>query len=151
MAVFEDVIKLSPEKFQRTVGVSPEIFLLIVSTVSQAIKQEKKENLMRQRGRKSSISLENKVLLFFYYLRDYPTFIKLGQQFGISESYANKIYHSILNMVVQCFKLPNRKVLLEGNHEKVLIDVTEQQIERPVNNQKAYYSGKKKDIRLRFN
>jgi hypothetical protein len=31
--------------------------------------------------------------------------------------------------------------------ETVLIDVTEQEIERPKQGQKEYYSGKKKDIR----
>ena len=61
-----------------------------------------------------------------------------------------EIYHRVLNIIVQHFKLPNRKVLLEGDYEKVLIDVTEQEIERPVKKQKAYYSGKKKDIQLRF-
>ncbi len=83
-------------------------------------------------------------MIFFYYIRDYPTFLKLGQQFKISESYTHRIYHRILNIVVQTYKLPNRKVLLDGNYEKILIDVTEQQIERPVKKQKNYYSGKKK-------
>jgi Helix-turn-helix of DDE superfamily endonuclease len=144
MAVFEDVSKLSAEEFQRTVGISLEIFLIIVATVSNVVEQAKQEKPMRKRGRKAKLSMENKVLIFFYYLRDYPTFLKLGQQFKISESYAHQIYHRILNIVVTSFKLPNRKVLLEGNHEKILIDVTEQQIERPVKNQKDYYSGKKK-------
>lgn len=40
-------------------------------------------------------------------------------------------------------KLPNRKVLLEDPATTLAIDVSEQPIERPVKNQKAYYSGKK--------
>jgi hypothetical protein len=70
--------------------------------------------------------------------------LKLGQQFKISESYTHRIYHRILTIIVKTYKLPNRKVLLDGNHEKILINVTEQQIERPVKKQKNYYSGKKK-------
>jgi len=150
MTVFEDVSKLSPDEFQRTVGVSLDIFNKISATVSDVIDKEKEENPMRKRGKQTGISIENQVLIFFYYIRDYATFLKLGQQFNISESYTHRIYHRVLSIVVQNFKLPNRKVLLEGNCEKVLIDVTEQQIERPVKKQKDYYSGKKKDILLRF-
>ncbi len=151
MTVFEDVSKLSPGEFQRTVGVSPDIFLKICTTVSGVIKKEKEENPMRKRGKQTGIGIEDQVLIFFYYLRDYPTFLKLGQGFKISESYAHRIYHRVLNIVVGTYKLPNRKVLLEGNHEKILLDVTEQQIERPVKKQKGYYSGKKKGIPLRSN
>ncbi len=151
MTVFEDVSKLSAAEFQRTVGVSLDIFLMICTAVSDVIKKEKEENPMRKRGKQTGISIENQVLIFFYYIRDYLTFVKLGQQFKISESYTHRIYHRVLTIIVQTYKLPNRKVLLEGNHEKILLDVTEQQIERPVKKQKDYYSGKKKDIPLRFN
>jgi len=43
-------------------------------------------------------------------------------------------------------KLPNRKALLEYPAATLAIDVSEQPIERPVKNQKAYYSGKKRPI-----
>jgi len=80
----------------------------------------------------------------FFYLRHYPTFSELGKQFGITESYANKIYHLISDILVKLKKVPNRKVLFEDGLEKILVDVTEQQIERPLKKQKSYYSGKKK-------
>jgi hypothetical protein len=144
MTVFADVSKLSTDEFQRTVGVSLDIFHSICTTVSDIIAKEREEKPMRKRGKQTGISIENQVLIFFYYIRDYPTFLKLGQQFKISESYTHRIYHRILTIIVKTYKLPNRKVLLDGNHEKILIDVTEQQIERPVKKQKNYYSGKKK-------
>jgi len=50
----------------------------------------------------------------------------------------------ISDIIVRLKKVPNRKVLLEGDVEKILVDVTEQQIERPLKKQKEYYSGKKK-------
>ena len=150
MAVFETIKDFPEEKFRRTVGISLPDFLFIVQLISSFIDQEKEDNPMKKRGIKSKLTIENQVLLFFYYLRDYPTFIKLGQRFEISESYANKIFHRMLDILAQSLKLPNRKVLLEGDFEKILVDVTEQPIERPVKNQKAYYSGKKKDIRLRI-
>jgi hypothetical protein len=45
--------------------------------------------------------------------------------------------------VSHCEKLPNRKALLEDSTATLVIDVTEQPIERPVKGQKAFYSGKK--------
>ncbi len=147
MAVFETIKDYPEEKFKRTVGISLPNFLMITSLISTFIAKEKEENPMKQRGVKSKLTIEDQVLLFFYYLRDYSTFLKLGQRFEIGESYANKIFHRMLNILVQTLKLPNRKVLLESDVEKILIDVTEQPIERPVKNQKEYYSGKKKTYR----
>jgi IS5 family transposase len=46
--------------------------------------------------------------------------------------------------LVKLKKVPNRKVLFEDGLEEILVDVTEQQIERPLKKQKDYYSGKKK-------
>ena len=90
LTVFEDIIKLNIEEFQRTVGVSADIFSSICRTVAEVIKKGKDENPMRKRGKQTGISVENQVLIFFYYIRDYPTFLKLGQQFKISESYTHR-------------------------------------------------------------
>jgi len=79
-------------------------------------------------------------------MRHYETFIKLGQQFGISESYANKIYHQMLNILIKVLKMPNPKELLNPETGTVVIDVSEQPIERPKKHQKDYYSGKKNAI-----
>ncbi len=42
--------------------------------------------------------------------------------------------------------LPNDKALTTDSL-KIVIDVTEQELERPVKKQQSYYSGKKSDIR----
>lgn len=147
LAIFEKIKDLPKDEFKRTIGISLSNFLLLVQLVTSFIEKEKQEDPMKKRGLKSKITLYNQVLLFFYYLRDYPTFLKLGQQFGIRESSANKNFHRILDILVQTLKLPNRKIFLDQNFEELLIDVTEQPIERPIKNQKKYYSGKKKTHR----
>ena len=69
------------------------------------IEVKKEKHSLKRRGRKSKkFSLEDKLLLTFYYLRHYSTFIKLGIEFGISESYANKIYHQIMKILVRILK-----------------------------------------------
>ena len=100
-----------------------------------------------KRGRKADICLEDQLLLFLIYLRSYPTFLILGEDFKISESYANKIFHKISKRMIAILKLPsNNELSLEGL-KAVVVDASEQPIERPVKNQKDYYSGKKNDIR----
>jgi len=78
-----------------------------------------------------------------YYLRHYPTLINLAAVFGISESYCYKIYARTARVLAKVEKRPNRKALLQEPTTTMVIDVSEQPIERPVKNQKAYYSGKK--------
>jgi Helix-turn-helix of DDE superfamily endonuclease len=94
-------------------------------------------------NRYSKLALEDRLLLTLYYIRHYPTFINLAAIFDISESYCHKIYARTARVLAKVEKLPSRKALLENPSAIVAIDVSEQPIERPVKNQKAYFSGKK--------
>lgn len=145
MSIFDNVKNQDIEKFVRDVGISQETFIYLLEKVSEYIQEDHKVYPRKTRGQKPSICLEDKLLLTLYYLRDYPTFMNLGKTFGISESYANKIYHSISNILMKLLELDNRKELL-NKMETILIDVSEQPIERPKKNQKLYYSGKKNAI-----
>ena len=62
--------------------------------------------------------------------------------FSISESYAQKRYTFISKRMMKALDLPNDKDLTT-EHPTLVADVTEQAIERPVAEQKSYYSGKK--------
>ena len=143
MSQFEKAIKLSDEQFLRAVGVDKAAFNFILERVAAYLENLREERPMKKRGRKSEIALTDRLLLTFTYLRHYPTFARLGAEFGISESYANKIYHQILDVLVKVLSLKNRKHLLESNLQTLIIDVTEQPIERPTKAQRVYYSGKK--------
>ncbi len=57
-----------------------------------------------------------------------------------------KRYTFISQRLMKTLDLPNDKSLTADNL-KLIIDVTEQELERPVKKQKSYYSGKKSDIR----
>lgn len=134
----------NPEEFMRTVGLSPEDFRHLNEKLSTYLEEQKALNPLTRRGRKDSkLILEDRLLLTLYYLRHYPTLINLGAVFGISESYCHKIYTRTARVLVKVEKLPSRKALLQEATTTLAIDVSEQPIERPVKNQKAYYSGKK--------
>ncbi len=102
---------------------------------------------MRKRGLKTScLSLADQLVLTFLYLRQYHTFLQLADMFGISESYANKRYHFINSRLMKALEIPNDQELTLENISLVA-DVTEQEIERPLQEQKSYSSGKKNGIR----
>ncbi len=144
MSRFEKVVELSDEQFLRAVGVDKATFNLVLERVTTYFEKLKEERPMKKRGKKSSLTLADRLLLTFTYLRHYPTFARLGEEFGISESYANKIYHQMLDALVKTLSVKNRKHLMEGDLEAIVIDATEQPIERPKKGQRAYYSGKKR-------
>lgn len=134
----------NPEEFMRTVGLSKEDFQSLNNKLAAHIDTQKTLNPMTKRGRKDSkLALEDRLLLTLYYLRHYPTLINLAAVFGISESYCHKIYTRTARMLARIEKLPNRKALLADPATALIIDVSEQPIERPIKSQEAYYSGKK--------
>ena len=88
MSLYEKyAMKKSPD-FTRLVGVSYGTFQIILHRLNEQLISYKAENKLRQRGRKSSLSIENQLLLTLIYLRQYHTFLQLGEMFSISESYA---------------------------------------------------------------
>jgi len=145
MSVYERYKMKTPTQFTRLVGVNYGTFNIILEKLKAEIISYKQAKPMRQRGLTSSLKLEDQLLLTLIYLRQYHTFLQLGEMFSISESYAYKRYSFISKRLMKALDLPNDKDLTAANL-KVVADVTEQAIERPVKKQKSYYSGKKNDI-----
>jgi hypothetical protein len=145
MTLYAQLPTNKPKEFLRTVGLSQEDFLHLYRNLEAYLDEQKALKPLTRRGRKDSkLALEDRLLLTLYYLRHYPTFINLAAIFDISESYCHKIYTRTARILVKVEKLPSRKALLEDPLVIVAIDVSEQPIERPVKNQKAYFSGKKR-------
>jgi hypothetical protein len=145
MSVFEKYKSKRPAEFTRLVGVNFGTFQIILAKLELEITRYKQQKPMRQRGLKSSVPTADQLLLTLLYLRQYHTFLQLGEMFSISESYAQKRYTFISQRLMKALDLPNDKALT-GENLKLVIDVTEQEIERPLSNQKSYYSGKKSGI-----
>ena len=131
--------------FRRRVGIRRRTFRQIYKCVRRYEKEKRTQQPLSRRGKKSTaLTLVEKLLLTFVYLRQYPTFEELGAMFGICESYANKVYHQYLDILVQVLRLPGKSALLDTHLQALLLDVTEQPMERPVKKQRQWYSGKKK-------
>ena len=144
MSMLENYSTKPPEVFQRMVGVSLGTFMFLVDKLKVAFIEYENEQPTRKRGKRNSMILEDQLLLSLLYMRAYATFLNLGFQFGISESNAHKRYTFIKKLLLRFLEMPDEASLTEaikGGH--IAIDVTEQAIERPVENQKEFYSGKK--------
>lgn len=142
--VFGQIKDNSEAEFVRKVGMTLAKFEVLLDLVKAKIAEEIAENLMKQRGLKSSISIENQLLLALYYIRDYPTQLKLGDTFGVCESYTCKIYNKMAKYMISVLKLPAKTSLKKEGLKQVIVDVSEQPIERPVVDQKDFFTGKKK-------
>ena len=146
MSVFEKYKLKRASEFTRLVGVSFGTFQIILEKLEAEVVRYKQQQPKRQRGLKSSLTIADQLLLTLIYLRQYHTFLQIGEMFSISESYAQKRYTFISKRLLKALDLPNDKSLT-ANNLKLIVDVTEQEIERPQKAQRSYYSGKKSDIR----
>jgi Helix-turn-helix of DDE superfamily endonuclease len=133
MKYYQKYQEFSDSKFRRMLGVNKVQF----DKIYQLFKEYVDLN-WTHRGRPSEFSLVDRLLLTFRYLRDYPTFVVLGNEFGISESFTNKIFNKVVKSLVKVIPLPNLKQLELDKQiiQKVIIDVSEQETERPKKSKK---------------
>lgn len=118
--------KMSTKLFRRLTGVTQKTFKKMVNVVRE---QEDKQTV----GRKSKLSAEDKVLMTLQYLREYPTLLRLGVDWGIHESNAQRIVTQTEKHLIEadCFHLPGKKSLKGEGWDIVIVDVAESPIERP--------------------
>jgi hypothetical protein len=130
---YQTVKNLNPEKFKRLCGVNLETFNCMVKLV------ENHDSLKKKTGRPSKLSLENQVLMTLEYLREYRTYFHIGQSWGLNESTVYRIITKIEKILINSpvFRLPGKKQLLKSKNQiSVVVDVTENPIERPKKNRK---------------
>ena len=144
MSQFDKYKQKPPAVFTRMVGVNYGTFSIILDKLQVTFIEYQNELLIRKRGKRCSLTLADQLLLTMLYLRNYDTLLNIGFQFGISESYAQKRYTFTKMLLLLCLNLPDEESLKDAiQGHKVAINVTEQAIERPLQNQEYYYSGKK--------
>lgn len=135
-------LELPEEDFYRLSGVHTHVFKEMVAAYEERAKGGE--------GRPSALLDSAQVLCALQYWRDYPTFFRLGFDWGIDESTAQRIVERVENALVHSgkFTLPGKKRLLQEPMEKsVAIDVTESPIERPKKNKKHITVIRKNSIR----
>jgi len=127
---YDDVKNLKDGDFKRLCGVTKAIF----AAMCEVIVEYKEIN---NRGRKSTLSIENQVLLTLSFWREYRTLFHLGRDWNLPESNVSRLVRRIENILIKSgkFALPGKKRLLADDTIKyTIVDVTEREIERPKKN-----------------
>jgi uncharacterized protein (UPF0216 family) len=145
-------------------GLAPSEFEILLPSFGKAediAASQKIEETRRERvcggGRKPSLrTLSDKLLFILFYFKRYPSQILIGFLFGMNQSRANERIHRLSGILktalAETGHMPERdpeklsKTLSEDGAKNVITDGAERKIQRPEdeNEQKKYYSGKKK-------
>lgn len=141
---FEFLVK-RPRTFLKLTGVSIDQFKDIVKVINPIYKKEVIKKKKDSSGRKSHLStLEDKLLCLFMYYRCYITHEFLGCLFNLHNSNICRLFKILEPILVKKIHIEKDRTLTKDVIEELLIDATEQSIQRPIKHQRQYYSGKKK-------
>jgi hypothetical protein len=129
---YETTETLNDAEFKRATGVQRSTFEKMKVVVEQS---------QAQGGRPTKLNSANRLMLTLMYWREYRTEFHIGLTYGVSESTVCRTIQKIENALIksQQFHLPGKKALHSGETrlEIVVIDATEQPVERPKKTTKA--------------
>ena len=123
---YETVQKLRNGDFKRLTGVQRSTFEKMLEVVDKGL---------REFGRPPKLSRADQLLMTLMYWREYRTEFHISQTYGVSEATVCRTIKKVEDVLIQSkqFHLPGKKVLQPSDTviEIVLVDATEQPIERP--------------------
>jgi hypothetical protein len=123
---YETVRTLKNKDFKRSTGVQRGTFEKMLEVVTTGL---------RDFGRPTKLSRADQLLLTLMYWREYRTEFHIGMTYGVSEATVCRTIQKVEDVLIksQQFHLPGKKALQSSDTvlEIVLIDATEQSIERP--------------------
>lgn len=107
------------------------------------------ENGIRKFGRTPKLSRADQLMMTLMYWREYRTEFHIGLSYGVSEATVCRTIQKVENVLMKSgeFCLPGRKALQPSDtiFEVVLIDATEQPIERPKKSNGSTIAAKRSD------
>lgn len=123
---YETVKSLNNKEFKRLTGVTRDTFEKMLKIVQSGL---------REFGRPPKLSRADQLLMTLMYWREYRTEFHIGIAYGVSEATVCRTIKKIEDVLAKAgeFRLPGKKVLKESDTliEVVLVDASEQPIERP--------------------
>jgi hypothetical protein len=106
--------------------------------------EQKVVNSYKCPGRHHKLELCDMVLMLLLYYRTYTTQLFIGFLFNLDDSRVCRLIKKLEPILASVIHLEKNKKLSQAEVESLIIDATEQPIERPKKAQGSYYSGKKK-------
>ena len=138
---YKEIKNRSEKDFKRLTGVEHQTFQQMVSVL---------ESEMPHFGRPPKLSRADQLLMTLMYWREYRTQFHIAQAYGVSESAVCRTIQKIEDTRINSgqFRLPGKKALQPSDTviEIVVVDVTEQPIERPKKSNVGTTAARRKDI-----
>ena len=126
---------------RRICGVKHEKFEKITKQLKPVWRAVQKRKLVE--GRPYGVGgLREHLLLLLIYYRTYTTHLFLAQIFHVDEATICRAIKRVGPLAERILKIKPEKLLSENDLQLLIVDATEQRVERP-KNQRDYYSGKK--------
>lgn len=133
-----------PVVFKKLTGLNSSEFLTIVKKL-KPLWDKKYEKGKKKSGRPQGlINVENHLLCLLLYYRTYSTQLFIGLFFRVDDSTISRSISKLEPLLVKVCHIKKCRSLSENELETLIVDATEQEINRPKKGQKKYYSGKKK-------
>jgi len=139
---YETIQDLKDTDFKRFTGVQRETFEEMLKVVEQGL---------RDFGRPPKLSRADQLLLTLLYWREYRTEFHIGQSYGVSEATVCRTIRKVEDVLAHSkkFRLPGKKALQPSDtvFEVILVDASEQPVERPKKAKKSTIVAKRSDTR----
>lgn len=139
---YEEIKARTDKDFKRLTGVEHKTFRQMVAVL---------EREMPSFGRPPKLSRADQLLMTLMYWREYRTQFHIAQAYGISEATVCRTIQKVETALIQSgqFRLPGKKALQPSDTiiEIVIVDATEQPIERPKKSSAGTTVARKKDTR----
>ena len=123
---YETIEQLKDSDFKRLTGVQRETFEQMLVVIEKGL---------RNFGRPTKLSRADQLLMTLMYWREYRTEFHIAQSYGVSEATVCRTIHKVEDALIRSkkFRLPGKKTLQASDtvFEVVLVDVSEQPVERP--------------------
>jgi hypothetical protein len=123
---YETIEHLKDSEFKRLTGVQRETFAEMLAVIEKGL---------RNFGRPPKLSRADQLLMTLMYWREYRTEFHIAQSYDVCEATVCRTIRKVEDALVRSkkFRLPGKKVLQASDtvFEVVLVDVSEQPVERP--------------------
>ena len=138
---YEKIKHYKETQFRRLTGVKKETFAKMLKVL---------ETELRTFGRPPKLSRADQLLLTLMYWREYRTQFHMAETYGVSEATVCRTIQKVEDTLMKSgeFRLPGKKKLQESETiiEVIVVDVTEQPIERPKKSKNALTVAKRSAI-----
>lgn len=124
------VKELAKSEYVQIFGVSKEVFFGMYLELSRTYRK-----LHEKGGKPPKLSVLDKLVIALMYWREYRTYRHIAWDYGVGKSAIGKTVTWVEDTLIKSgrFALPGKRIMQKADSdiEIVLIDVTEQPIERP--------------------